>query len=91
VVEDRMAIVAFVLFGLIIGLLARVAMPSRRHMSLVATALLGIAGAFVGGLVGSLVDHGAVTTLHAPGLVGSVVGALVVLALAGWEERRVAP
>jgi len=69
-----------VLTGFIIGLLARALMPGADHMGLIATSLLGIAGSFVGGLIGRVINppqEGAV--FHPAGFLMSIVGAIVVL------------
>ena len=69
--------------GFVIGLLARALMPGADHMGMFATALLGIAGSFVGGFVVRLVnrpDPG--SAFHPAGFVGSIVGALILLYLA---------
>src|SRR5215469_11958227 len=39
-------------FGLIIGLLARAVLPGRQHMGIIATMVLGMIGAWLGGLIG---------------------------------------
>jgi uncharacterized membrane protein YeaQ/YmgE (transglycosylase-associated protein family) len=83
-----MGIIAFIIFGLIVGLIARAIMPGRQSMGFVATTLLGIAGAFVGGLIGSLVSGYGVLDLHPAGLIGSILGALAVLFLVGMAGRR---
>jgi len=83
-----MGLIAFVVFGLIVGFLARAVMPGRQSMGLLATMLLGIAGAFVGGLIGSAIQGLPVTDLHPGGLIGSVLGALAILALLGLGGRR---
>ncbi|HEX7166192.1 MAG TPA: hypothetical protein VF230_04340 [Acidimicrobiales bacterium] len=44
-------ILSLLLTGLIIGALARLAIPGRNPMGLLTTMLVGIAGAFIGGLV----------------------------------------
>src|SRR5262245_61984327 len=49
-----MSILMFILFGLIIGFLARAIMPGKQSMGLVATGLVGIIGSFIGGFVGNL-------------------------------------
>ena len=49
-----MGIIAFIIVGLIAGLIARALMPGNQSMGLVATTLLGMVGSFVGGLIGSL-------------------------------------
>ena len=71
-------------------LMARAIMPGRQSMGLVATTLLGIAGAFVGGLVGNVLAGHPVLALHPAGFIGSVVGALIVLAFVGVGARRLA-
>jgi uncharacterized membrane protein YeaQ/YmgE (transglycosylase-associated protein family) len=43
--------------GLIVGALARLALPGRDPMSLVQTALVGIAGSFAAGIVYALLFH----------------------------------
>ena len=78
-----MGILLFVVFGLVVGLLARAIMPGTQSMGLVATALLGIAGSFVGGFLVSLITSNRVTDLNTAGIIGSIVGALLVLFLVG--------
>ena len=78
-----MGILLFVVFGLVVGFLARAIMPGTQSMGLVATALLGIAGSFVGGFLVSLVTHNRVMDLNTAGIIGSIVGALLVLFIVG--------
>ncbi|MCP3058350.1 GlsB/YeaQ/YmgE family stress response membrane protein [Myxococcus sp. K38C18041901] len=84
-----MGIIAFLVIGLLAGLLARALMPGNQSMGLVATTLLGIVGSFVGGFVGSLFrSDGRVFDLHPSGLLFSVLGSLLVLFLVGLAGRR---
>lgn len=83
-----MSILMFLLFGLIVGFLARALMPGRQSMGFIATALIGIAGSFVGGIIGNVFAGAPILDLHASGFIGSIVGALVVLAIMGWSSRR---
>jgi uncharacterized membrane protein YeaQ/YmgE (transglycosylase-associated protein family) len=83
-------ILTWVAFGLLVGLMARAIMPGPQSMGLVTTTLLGVVGAFVGGLIGNLLVGYPVLWLHPAGFIGSVVGALVVLALLGFGHRRLA-
>lgn len=83
-----MGLLAFILFGLIVGLVARALMPGRQSMGLVATTLIGVAGSFVGGIVGSVISGGPVFELHSAGLIGSIIGALLVMFLVGMGSRR---
>jgi uncharacterized membrane protein YeaQ/YmgE (transglycosylase-associated protein family) len=83
-----MSILWFVILGLIAGLLARAIMPGKQSMGLISTTLLGMAGSLVGGFIASLFTHRSVLELHTSGIIGSVLGALAVLALMGAVGRR---
>ena len=65
------------IFGLIIGLLARAIMPGRQHMGLILTMILGLVGAWLGGLIGRLL--GMYREGHPAGWFMALVGALIVL------------
>jgi len=82
------AAIAFIVFGLIVGLIARALMPGRQGMGLIATALLGMAGSFVGGLVGSMIYGGRMFELHTSGIIGSILGSMLVMFLVGMAGRR---
>lgn len=84
-----MGIIAFIIIGLIAGLIARAILPGRQSMGLLATTLLGMVGSLVGGLIGSLfVRDGRLFDVHPSGILMSVVGAIVVLLLVGATGRR---
>jgi uncharacterized membrane protein YeaQ/YmgE (transglycosylase-associated protein family) len=85
-----MAILMFIVFGLIVGFLARALMPGRQSMGLAMTAVLGVVGSFVGGFLVSLVTHNRVTDLNTAGIIGSVLGALLVLLVVGRFGGRTA-
>jgi uncharacterized membrane protein YeaQ/YmgE (transglycosylase-associated protein family) len=65
--------------GLIVGAIAKLIMPGRDGGGLIVTALLGIAGSFLGGFIARLAG------LHRYGLVApwvaSILGALFLLAI----------
>lgn len=92
-----MHILGFLLFGLVVGLIARALYPGRQPMGWLATAALGMIGSLVGGLLGRTIWGGQVAAsdgswnLTPAGLVSSIIGAIIVLwaylALAG--RRRV--
>jgi uncharacterized membrane protein YeaQ/YmgE (transglycosylase-associated protein family) len=86
-----MGIVAWILLGVVVGLIARAVVPGRERLNLSMTALLGVAGALLGGFVVSLSAGNAVTELRLSTLVGSAVGAIAILILAGavFNRRRV--
>ena len=84
-----MGIIAFLVIGLLAGLIARALLPGNQSMGLIATTLLGVAGSFIGGLLGSLIRHdGRVFDLHPSGLLFSVLGAMLLLFLVGMAGRR---
>ena len=70
--------------GIVVGLIARAIMPGEQHMGLLMTGLLGIVGSYVGGFIARLFSkppEGA--PFHPAGIVMSIIGALVVLFIAG--------
>ena len=81
-----MSIIWFLLFGLIVGLLARAIMPGRQSMSTPVTILLGMLGSLVGGLLGALVTSRRVLDFNTAGIIGSVLGALLLLFI--YERMR---
>jgi uncharacterized membrane protein YeaQ/YmgE (transglycosylase-associated protein family) len=84
-----MGIIAFIVIGLIAGLIARAILPGRQSMGLLATTLLGMVGSLVGGLIGSLFRRdGQLFDLHPSGIIMSVIGAIAVLLLVGAAGRR---
>jgi len=64
-------------FGLVIGLLARAVLPGTQRMGLILTMILGIVGAWVGGLIGRLT--GMYEEGHPAGYFMALVGAVIVL------------
>ncbi|MBM4378346.1 MAG: GlsB/YeaQ/YmgE family stress response membrane protein [Deltaproteobacteria bacterium] len=87
-----MGLIAFLLIGLVAGLLARALMPGKQGMGLLATTLLGMAGSLMVGLLGSLFPGGRLFSLQPPGILMSVLGAvliLLVVGMAGGGRRRV--
>lgn len=83
-----MGILAWIVFGLIVGLLARALLPGRQKLSIVMTILLGVAGAFAGGLIATLLTDRTFTDFDPAGFIGSVLGAILLLVLVGWASRR---
>jgi uncharacterized membrane protein YeaQ/YmgE (transglycosylase-associated protein family) len=65
------------IFGLLIGLVARAVMPGQQHMGLILTMLLGLIGAWLGGLIGRVT--GMYKEGHPAGWFMALVGALILL------------
>lgn len=81
-------ILTWIVFGLVVGFIARAVVPGAQPMSLPATVLLGVAGSFIGGLVGNLLAGYPPLHLHAAGFIGSVLGAILVLVVMTFATRR---
>lgn len=74
-----MEILATILIGFIVGLVARFLKPGRDSMGFIFTTLLGIAGAFVATYLGQ--SLGIYYVGEPAGFIGAVVGAILVLAV----------
>lgn len=66
------------LIGLVAGLIVRWLVPGPDPMGLLATAALGVAGSYVGGMLASLVLDGDLE-LRSSSFIGSIVGGVAVL------------
>lgn len=83
-----MGIVGLILFGLIVGALAKLVMPGRDPGGIIITMLLGIAGSVLGGMLGRALN------LYAPGepagFIMSFIGAVLLLWMYRMMTRRTA-
>jgi uncharacterized membrane protein YeaQ/YmgE (transglycosylase-associated protein family) len=71
-------IVVWLIVGIIAGALARLLVPGQDPMGLLGTMLLGLAGSVLGGLVADALISGD-QNFSPAGLIGSILGAVVVL------------
>jgi uncharacterized membrane protein YeaQ/YmgE (transglycosylase-associated protein family) len=85
-VEEQMAILGWIVFGLIVGALAKLVMPGRDAGGIIVTILLGIAGAVLGGFIGQAL--GWYGEGEAAGFIVSFFGAVLLLALYRMFTRR---
>lgn len=85
-----MGVIAWIVFGLVVGALAKLVMPGQDPGGIIVTILLGIVGAVLGGWIGQTMG------LYAPGepagLLMATLGAIVLLAVyrMATGSRRVA-
>lgn len=76
-----MGILSWIVFGLIAGAVAKFIMPGRDPGGWIITIVLGIAGAVVGGWIGTTLGFGTVTGFNLGSFGVAIVGALVLLAV----------
>ena len=81
-----MGILAWILFGLVVGVIAKLLMPGRDPGGFIVTILLGIAGALFGGFIGRAM--GFYGDNQGAGWIMSILGAIVLLALYRMMARR---
>jgi uncharacterized membrane protein YeaQ/YmgE (transglycosylase-associated protein family) len=74
-------LISLVVVGLIAGAVARLVVPGRQNISIPMTILLGIIGSFVGGFLSSLIFNSGGNFLRPAGIIGSIIGAIIVLLL----------
>lgn len=81
-----MGILTWILFGLVIGVIAKLLVPGRDPGGFIVTILLGIAGALVGGFIGR--SMGFYGQGQSAGWLMSILGAIILLALYRMMTRR---
>lgn len=74
-------IVWLAVIGLIAGAVARLLVPGRQNIGILATIVIGVVGSFVGGFLGYVLFHHDVQNgaIQPSGIIGSVIGAVIVL------------
>ena len=83
-----MTIIGWIIFGLVVGAIARFLMPGEQPMGIILTTLLGIAGAFVGGAIANLLGGGTLNSPRAVGWIGAILGALLLLFVYGLLSKK---
>jgi uncharacterized membrane protein YeaQ/YmgE (transglycosylase-associated protein family) len=76
-----MGILAWILFGLIAGVIAKLIMPGKDPGGFIITILLGVAGALVGGFIGSALGFGGVDGFNLGSFLIAVLGAILLLVI----------
>jgi len=81
-----LTVVGWIVFGLIVGALAKLVMPGRDPGGIIVTMLIGIAGAMLGGFLGRAM--GLYGPGQAAGFLMSFLGAVILLMLYRMVARR---
>ena len=85
--------IGFLVAGLVIGGLARLIMPGRQNLSILATLGLGLVGSLIGGTIAWLLGTGSIWELNVLGFVLAVVASVLLVgtaeALTGGRRRAI--
>jgi uncharacterized membrane protein YeaQ/YmgE (transglycosylase-associated protein family) len=74
--------IGFIVFGLIVGALARLILPGRQAIGLIMTLVLGLAGSVIGGVIANSIGSGDIFELNIVGSIVAIISAVVLLAIA---------
>ena len=74
-----MKYVSMIVVGLIVGILARYVYPGAVPMGMILSAVLGVAGSFLAGFIGTMFDKEPGTQLKPAGFLWSILGALILI------------
>ncbi len=70
---------AWIVFGLLAGIVAKFLMPGRDPGGFIITILIGIAGAVIGGFISSALGFGAISGFDIRSMIIAVLGAILLL------------
>ncbi len=83
------AVLGFIVFGLVVGVVARLIVGGTKGLGLGLTLAIGIAGSLVGGLVASWAGTGDIWELNIFGSIVAFASAAVLVALVTASSRRI--
>jgi uncharacterized membrane protein YeaQ/YmgE (transglycosylase-associated protein family) len=73
--------IGFIVFGLVVGFLARAILPGKQRLTLGTTLVLGLIGSVVGGLVANALGTGDILELNFVGTVVAIAAAIVLIVI----------
>jgi uncharacterized membrane protein YeaQ/YmgE (transglycosylase-associated protein family) len=75
-------IIGFLVFGLVVGAVARLLKPGKQNLSLLGTLGLGVVGSLIGGVVASALGTGDIWELNILGAVVAIIAAVLLVGVA---------
>jgi uncharacterized membrane protein YeaQ/YmgE (transglycosylase-associated protein family) len=91
VFKESREMIGFIVFGLVVGLLARLLVPGRQELSVWMTLLLGVIGSVIGGVVANALGTGDIFELNFLGAVVAIAASVVLIVIGertGMIRRR---
>ena len=74
--------IGFLVAGLVIGALARLIVPGKQNLGILATLALGVVGSLIGGLIAQFFRTGSIWELNVLGFVCAVIAAVLLVGVA---------
>lgn len=71
--------IGFIVFGLVVGAVARLLLPGKQHLSIVATLIIGVLGSVVGGVIANALGTGDIFELNILGSIVAITTAVVLI------------
>jgi uncharacterized membrane protein YeaQ/YmgE (transglycosylase-associated protein family) len=75
-------VIGFLVAGLVIGALARLIVPGKQNLGILATLALGVVGSLIGGLIAQFFRTGSIWELNVLGFVCAVIAAVLLVGVA---------
>jgi len=82
--------IGFIVFGLVVGALARLILPGDQHLGILATLLIGLVGSVIGGTIASALGTGDIFELNVLGAVAAIISAALLILLVDRRSARTA-
>jgi len=82
------AIIGWIVFGIIVGAVARLLVPGRQPMGMMMTMLMGIIGSLIGGCLSWVFTGGMDNPYHPAGWIMSIIGAVLLVWFYSYQATR---
>lgn len=73
--------IGFIVFGLVVGVIARLLVPGRQRLGIGMTLVLGLVGSVVGGVVANALGTGDIWELNIIGSLVAIAAAVVLITI----------
>ena len=83
-----MELIGFIVFGLVVGVIARIIVPGKQRLGIGGTLLAGVAGSIIGGAIAGALGTGDMFELNFVGAVIAILAAALLIALIDGPRTR---